>query len=156
MRWPFLKLIVFTRQPRRAATAKAARHAPSGWCGWMALNSCAASCCTSCPAGSSVFATMGCWPVAAKGSSCALRAWLYRCQCPTLWPLSRPRRSWRESPGSMCCCARFADKAVCTLQRCWRARGACQRPLARCCLRARGHLERQAGCGQSAGVCGAL
>ena len=34
--------------------------------------------------------------------------------------------------------------------------GACQYPLAPYCLRAGGHLEQQAGCCQSAGVCGAL
>ena len=96
------------------------------------------------------FWTFGCYNCintlpAVKGYDKKFRdkgSWPCRCQCPTRRPLSRPRRSWRGWPGSMCCCARFADKAVCTLQRYTRARGAFQRPLARCC--------------QSAGVCGAL
>ena len=87
--------------------------------------------------------------VSALASSCVLHAWLYRCLLSTAKPLTAPRRSWRESPRSMCCCARFADKVVCTSQRCSRAKGACQYPLARCCLRAGGHLEQQAGCCQS-------
>ena len=124
--------------------------AASARCDWMARNLCTASCCMCCPAASTAFATMGCWPVPAKGSSCALHAWLCRCQCPTRRPLSRPTRSWRESPGSMCCCARFADKVVCTLQRCSRAQGDCKHPLARCCLRAGGHPEALFECYESA------
>ncbi len=61
----------------------------------MALSLCAASCCTSCLAGSSGFATMGCWPVAAKQSNCQQPGRLCRCLQPARRRWSRPRLSWQ-------------------------------------------------------------
>ena len=99
--------------------------AASARCDWMARSLFAASCCTSCPRDRSAFATMGCWPRRARGSSCQPHAWLCRCLHPTRRPLSRPRLSWRGWPRRMRACARVARLAGCGLSLRWRGLGDC-------------------------------
>ena len=96
---------------------------------------------------------MGCWQVAAKGSSWQRPAQLCRCRYPTRRPRSRPRPSWRGWQRWMCCCVRVAGKAGCMSRQCSRGWGGCQRRPPRLCPHAGGRRDSLARCHKSAAVC---
>ena len=105
--------------------ARRPRHVQRARSDCRAQSLCADSCCTSCPPGSSAFATMGCWHPLAKRSSCQQHSWPCRCLRPTRKPLSRLKGSWCGWPRWMWACARVARWAGCAPSLCWLGLGDC-------------------------------
>jgi hypothetical protein len=80
---------------------------------WTERSLYGASCCTSCPPGSNVSVTMGCWPQAARASNSKRHASPCKCRSPACWLWSVPTTSWHGWPRSMCACAHAARRDEC-------------------------------------------